>query len=313
MKKTISICVPCYDEEENVLPAYRELIRVTKPLTNYSFEFVCVDNGSLDKTRGEIRKLVKKDKRVVGVFLTRNFGAEASGEAAMNHASGNAVVIYHCDMQDPADLIPRYVRKWEEGYDTVVGVYTKTEDIFPMGLMRKLFYRFYKAISNINVPVNAGASCLMDRKVLNALRLFPEKFRFFRGLRSWVGFKAAYISYERKKRQHGQSSYHLLDYFKHAERSFFGFSYLPLDLIIYAGLAIVGISFLFLIGYLVNIFLWGNAANELVTLLTVIVLFGGIQLLALSMVGKYIQVIVEETKSRPMYIVEEVVGKKIVW
>ncbi len=293
-----------------MLPAYQELVRVTKPLNKYTFEFVYADNCSTDKTRERIRGLVHKDKRVVGVFLSRNFGAEASGEAAMDHATGDAVVIYHCDMQDPADLIPRYVRKWEEGYDTVVGVYTKTEDIFPMGLMRKLFYRFYKAISNIDVPVNAGASCLMDRKVLNALKLFPEKFRFFRGLRSWVGFKTAYVTYARKKREHGQSSYHLLDYFKHAERSFFGFSYLPLDLIIYAGLAIVGISFLFLIGYLISIILLGNEASEMVILLTVIMLFGGIQLLALSIVGKYVQVIVEETKSRPMYIVEEIAQRK---
>ncbi|MBI5619964.1 glycosyltransferase family 2 protein [Candidatus Gottesmanbacteria bacterium] len=307
-KKLISICIPCYNEEENMGPSYRELQRVTKPPAKYSFEFVYVDNGSSDKTRGEIRKLVAKDKRVTGVFLSRNFGAEASGEAAMDHARGDAVVIYHCDMQDPANLIPVFIKKWEEGYDSVVGIYTKTEDIFPMGLVRKLFYRFFKAMSNIDVPVNAGAFSLMDRKILDALKKFPEKFRFFRGLRAWVGFKTAYVPYERKRRERGKSSYNLLDYFKHAERSFFGFSYLPLDLIIYAGLAIVGISFLFLIGYLLSIFLLGNKASEMVILLTVIMLFGGIQLLALSMVGKYVQVIVEETKSRPMYIVEEVVG-----
>ncbi len=310
MKKLISICVLCYNEEENVLPAYRELTRMAKPLTNYSFEFVYVDNCSTDKTRERIRGLINKDKRVVGVFLSRNFGPEASGEAGMDHATGDAVVIYQCDMQDPANLIPIFIKKWEAGYDTVVGTYTKTEDIFPMGYVRKLFYRFFKAMSNIEVPVNAGAFCLMDRKILSALGKFPEKFRFFRGLRAWVGFKTAYIPYVRQRRMRGKSSYNLARYLKHAERSFFGFSYLPLDFIIYTGLVMVGISFIFLIGYLISIFLLGNTASELVTLLTVIVFFGGIQLLALSMVGKYVQVIVEETKSRPMYIVEEIARKK---
>src|SRR3989344_4917672 len=218
-KKVISICIPCYNEDENVVPAYQELIRVTTPLKRHAFEFVFADNCSTDKTREKIRRLAKKDKRVVGIFLSRNFGAEASGEAAMDYATGDAVVIYHCDMQDPADSIPVFIKKWEEGYDSVVGTYTKTEDIFPMGLVRKLFYRFFKAMSNIEVPVNAGAFCLMDRKILDALKKFPEKFRFFRGLRAWVGFKTAYVPYARKRRERGTSSYTLFDYFKHAERS----------------------------------------------------------------------------------------------
>ncbi|MBI5449207.1 glycosyltransferase family 2 protein [Candidatus Gottesmanbacteria bacterium] len=307
--KIISICLPCYNEEENVLPAYRELLGVLKPFSRYAFEFVFVDNCSIDNTRGCIESLVKKDPRVKGVFLSRNFGPEASGEAAMDHADGDAVIIYHSDMQDPADLIPGFIRKWEEGFHTVVGVYTKTEDIFPMGLLRKLFYRFFRFISTVDIPVNAGAFCLIDRKVLRALKLFPEKYRFFRGLRAWVGFRTAYIKYERKRRVRGKSSYHLLDYFKHAERSFFGFSYLPLDLIIYAGLIIVAVSFLFFLWQLTNAFVLRNPASEFVMLITVIVLFGGIQLLALSMVGKYIQVIVEETKSRPMYIVDRIVKR----
>lgn len=308
--KTISLCLPCYNEEENIIPAYRDLVRVTKQFFQYRFEFVFADNCSTDETRARIQELVKKDKRVVGVFLSRNFGPEASGEAAMDFASGDAVVIYQSDMQDPADLIPAFIHKWEEGFDTVVGVYTKTEDVFPMGFIRRLFYRFFKALSNIEVPVNAGAFCLMDRKVLRALKLFPEKFRFFRGLRAWVGFKTAYIPYARKRRERGKSSYNLFDYFKHAERSFFGFSYMPLDLIIYAGLIIVAISFLFFLWQLMNVFVLSNPASEFVMLITVIVLFGGIQLLALSMVGKYIQVIVEETKSRPMYVVDKVVQRR---
>lgn len=307
-KKTIVIGVPCFNEEENVLPCFHALARVTKPFDRtYIFHFMFVDNGSGDRTRSVIRTLAKKERRVTGVFLTRNFGPEASGEAAMAYAKGDAFVYYPCDMQDPEALIPEFIRKWEAGYDTVVGVYTKTKDPWVVAQVRKLFYTILKAMADIDVPVNAGVFCLMDRKVLDALKLFPERFRFFRGLRAWVGFKTAYITYERRKRERGVSSYNVYRYIKHAERSFLGLSYLPLDAIIYAGVFLVVCSFIFLVLYIFGIVFFHFRLSEGVAILTGMVLFGGIQLLALSMIGKYVQVIVEETKSRPMYIVEEVV------
>lgn len=147
----------------------------------------------------------------------------------------------------------------------------------------------------------------MDKKVVNAVKKLPEKYRFFRGLRAWVGFKTSYVIYERKRRLRGKSSYNLLRYLHLAERSFFGFSYLSLDIIVYLGLLIVSAAFIWMIAYLSLFFLFGQSIKESTLILLFVVLFGGIQLLALSIIGKYIQVIVEETKNRPVYLVEEIV------
>jgi len=176
--------------------------------------------------------------------------------------------------------------------------------------LRKNFYKLFKRISDIDIPVNAVGTGLLDRKALNILRQLPEKYRFFRGLRAWIGFKTAYVYYNRRKRQLGKSSYRIFDYFKHAERGLFGFSYLVLDLMVYAGFILVFLSFLFIIGYLMLFFLYGNPIKGAVTILVAIVFFGGIQLLAISIIGKYIQVITEETKNRPIYIVDETINIK---
>lgn len=310
-KKLISIYVPCFNEEENVDAAYQELVKTIKELPRkYDVEYIFIDNGSTDDTRKKILALVHKYKKVKGIFLSRNFGPEASGQAGFDYARGDAVIIFPCDLQEPAALILKFIPLWEKGFDSVVGVYTKTRDFWWMAILRKLFYRMMKLISNVDIPVNSSGYGLVDRKVVNAMAKLPEVYRFSRGIRSWVGFKTAYVSYERRKRLHGKSSYSLLGYFRHAERSVFGFSYLPLDLLVYLGLFLVALSCLFIIGYLLFFFLFGNPIKGAVTILVAIVFFGGINLLALSIIGKYIQVIVEETKARPPYIVEKIEGGK---
>lgn len=305
----ISIGVICFNEELNVLPAYKELRAVTDTSQNYNFEFVFVDNGSTDNTREEIRKITKIDRRVFGVFLSRNFGNEASIQASLDYASGEAYICYEGDLQDPAKVILDFIKEWEKGFDVVVGIRTKIADSFFMTKIRKLYYRIFRSISNIEVPVDAGSFALIDKKVMTAIKGLPEKHRFNRGLRAWVGFKTTYVYYHRQKRQRGKSSYDLLGYIHHAEKSFFGFSYLPLDIIVYTGLLIVTLSFIFVVVYLSSFFLFGQKIQESKLILSSIILFGGIQLLALSVIGKYIQVIVEETKSRPVYIVEEITKK----
>ena len=310
-KKLVSIGAPCFNEELNIIPFYQELTKIINKIEKYDFELIFVDNGSTDNTRDKIRKLAAKDKRIVCVFLSRNFGPEASGQAALDYVSGDVFITMACDLQDPPDLILKFLKKWEEGYGVVFGIYTKSEDNFIITLMRKVFYLVYKKISNINVPVNATGYSLIDNKVIRALKTLPEKYRFVRGLKVWVGFKTAYIYYKKGNRKHGKSSYNIFDYLHHAERGIFGFSYLLLDLIIYLGFILVGLSFLFIIVYLFLFFLFGNPIKGAVTILVAIVFFGGIQLLAISIIGKYIEVIVEETKNRPMYIIEDTVNLKL--
>ena len=304
-KKLISIGIPSFNEELNVIPIYIALKKITEKIKKYNFEFIFVDNGSTDATREKITELVSKDACVVGVFLSRNFGPEASGQAALDYTSGDAFICMSCDLQEPPSMIPKFIKKWEEGYNVVFGIYSKSTDSIFMTVMRRLFYFVYKKISNINVPVNATGFSLIDNNVIEALKMLPEKYRFNRGLKVWVGYKTAYIRYDKGKRMRGKSSYYIFDYIKHAERGVFGFSYLLLDGIIYLGFILVGLSFLFIVLYLFLSFLYGNPIKGAVTILVSIVFFGGVNLLGLSIIGKYIQVIVEETKHRPMYIVED--------
>ena len=309
-RKIISFVIPCFNEEENVGYVYSALKEISTKLKNYEVEFVYVDNGSSDNTRNEIKKLTRKDKRVSGVFLSRNFGPESSVHAGLDHIHGDAAIVYESDLQDPPEVILQFVKKWEEGYDVVLGVRTKIEDNFAMTFFRTWFYKILKLVSDIEIPVNSGSYSLMTRRVVDNMQSLPEKFRMMRGLRAWVGFKTAYITYHRRRRQRGKSSYNFFRYVKHAERSFFGFSYLPLDIMIYSGFLLVFFSFLFIVGYLLFFLLFGNPIKGAVTILVAIVFFGGIQLMAMSILGKYIQVIMEETKSRPVYIVDQIVATK---
>ena len=310
MRKKISIAIPCFNEEMNVKAMYNRIRPVIQKFKQYDFEFVMVDNGSTDKTKTVIKELIKKDKRIIGIFLSRNFGPEASGTACYTYATGDAIIGIAADLQDPPELIPQFIKKWEQGNDIVFGIYTKTTDSFFITWLRKIFYKIFKYISNIDVPINATGFGLVSRKAINAFLSLPEKFRFSRGLLSWVGFKRDYIYYEKHRREKGKSSYTIFDYVKHAERGIFGFSYLILDLMIYGGFILVLFSFLFIVVYLYTVFVIGNPINASIPTLLTIVFFGGVQLLAISIIGKYIQVIVEETKARPTYIVDQVINSK---
>lgn len=309
MKKLISLVIVCYNEEENIIPCQRALTEITRSQKNYTFEFVYTDNGSSDDTRKMIKKIAEKDARVTGVFLSRNFGPESSIQAGLDHAKGDAVIIYEGDMQDPPEVIADFIRQWEAGYDVVVGVRTKIEDKPMMTFIRSVYYKVFHHVANIYIPVNAGLYSLLSRKIVDAIHSLPEKYRFFRGLRSWVGFKTTYVSYQRRKRERGKSSYSLWGYLSHAERSFFGFSYLQLTVIVYAGLALVALSFLALLITLTLFLIYRVPPSGISLVLIAIIFFGGIELMAISIIGKYIQVIVEETKARPVYIVEEVFKK----
>lgn len=310
MKKNISIIIPCFNEEENIESTYKKIKGILKKNSSYVFEYIIVDNGSSDGTKSLIKKLARNDKRVKAVFLSRNFGPEASATACYTYASGDAVIGIAADLQDPPELIPQFIKKWEQGNDIILGIYKKTADVPLIIFFRKLFYGFFKKISNIDVPINATGFGLIDRKAVNAFLSLPEKFRFTRGLLSWIGFKRSYIYYDRNKRTKGKSSYNFFDYVKHAERGVFGFSYLILDLMVYGGFFLVLLTFIFIIGYLYTVLVIRNPINASIPLMLGIVFFGGIQLLAISIIGKYVQVIVEETKNRPNYIVEDTINLK---
>lgn len=304
-KKLISFGIPCFNEELNVARTYTILKKTVSKVQNYQYEYIFVDNGSTDDTKNEIKKLAKKNKDVVGIFLSRNFGPEGSTQATIDFAKGDAMILYDCDLQDPPELVLTLIKKWGKSFELVIGVRKKTQERILMRLARKSFYRIFKKVSNVDIPVDAGHFSLMDRKVIDALKQLPEKYRFYRGLRAWVGFKTTYVFYERNRREFGKSAANTLYYFNYAIRSFFGFSYLPLNITIYTGFLLILFSFIFILIYLLRFLYLGIAIDATTIIILLVVLFGGSQLLAISMIGKYIQVIIEETKNRPLYIVEE--------
>lgn len=309
-KKLISIGIPCFNEELNVIPTYQQLVKITSKIKKYTFEFIFVDNGSSDKTRNKIETIVNRDNRVIGVFLSRNFGPEASRQALLDQAQGDAVINLQADLQDPPELIPKFIKKWEEGNDIVIGIYTRTDDNFVMSMIRRMFYFIFKKIVNIDVSANANSFGLIDKKVLDVIRSLPEKYRFYRGLLFWVGFKRAYINYQRRKRLRGKSSYNIFDYIKHSERGIFGFSFIILDVMTYSGFFLVFISFNLLLGYMLYILMTEHALTWSIINFMVIIFFGGVQLFTASIIGKYIEVIVEETKNRPVYILDKIIRKE---
>ncbi len=307
-KQLISIGIPCFNEELNVQSAYDSLKTETTKIKKYNFEYIFVDNGSLDKTRNKIMDLAKKDKQVRGIFLSRNFGPEATPQAALDYAKGDAFILFEGDLQDPPELIPKFIKKWEEGYQEVLGSWTRVKGNIVGTFMRKIFYEVFSKISNTDMQMNAGSYGLIDKKVIDALKQLPEKYRFYRGLRSWVGFKTTYLSYERQERMRGKTSYHFLDYIKHAERGLFGFSYLVLDVILYGGLMVIFTSFVGILWYLFSVFGNGNRVNTSIPIMLAVVFFAGVQLLAIGIIGKYIHIVMEEAKGRPVYIVDKVIN-----
>lgn len=307
--KTISIIIPTYNEEENIEYAYARLLgMMKKSLPGYDYEIVFVDNASKDKSRELIKKICRRDKKVTALFMSRNFTSEYSSQAAMKQAIGDAITVVDCDLQDPPEVIPEFVKEWEKGAQVVIGIRKKINDTFFMTIIRKSFYVIFKKLANIDMPLDAGSFCLLDRKVMEVINNLPERNRFFRGLRAWVGFKVAEVVYERKGRKFGNTKNTIFDYIRDSQRGLLGFSFVPLDLMSTFGLILTLLSFVFLIIYLIIVLFLGNPIRAQIPVLLAIVFFGGIQMLAISIVGKYIQIIFEEVKQRPTYIIDEVVN-----
>lgn len=310
-KKRISFIVPCYNEEENIPITYKELTKTALSLENYDYEIIFINNGSEDRSEELIKEITKKDPKVIAVLLSRNFGPESSALAGLHHANGDAIICIEADLQDPVELIPEFVKKWEAGFDIVLGRRDSGEEGKIINYIRKIFYKILKKVSYIDIPVNVGGFSLFDKKVNNAMNRLDEKNRFVRAIRSWVGFKSCQIPYERRKRKYGKSSYNsIFAYMRHAEKGLISFSNLPLELLTYVGMILVLISIITILIYIILFFTSGNPITASATIFLSIFFFGSIQILAISIIGKYIAIIFEETKNRPHYIVKELINYK---
>lgn len=305
-KKKLSAVVACYLDEQAIPIMYKRLTAVFNKI-KVDYEIIFVNDGSPDSTEKLLYKLVEKDSHVTAVNHSRNFSSQMAFTSGMDIATGDAVILLDGDLQDPPEIIEKFYSKWVEGFDVVYGVRIKRDAPFYMDLCYKLFYRIFHKISYVKIPLDAGDFSLMDQKVVRVLKTFPERDRFLRGLRAWVGFKQIGISYERPKRMFGKTTNSLTKNINWATKGVFSFSYVPLQIMTAISFFVFFIALVGVIYQIVAQVVFHSAPQGITTIMIIVLFIGAIQLLGISMLGQYIGKIFEEVKQRPKYIIKSIV------
>jgi len=305
MLKKISAVIACYKDGQAIPYMHQRLTKVFHKI-GVDYEIIFVNDGSPDHTEDLLQELVGTDPHVVAVNHSRNFSSQMAFTSGMDIAEGDAVVLLDGDLQDPPELIEEFYKKWMEGFDVVYGVRTKREAPLLMQIAYKLFYRIFHKLSYVKIPLNAGDFSLMDRKVVEVMKAFPERDRFLRGLRAWTGFKQAGVAYARPERMFGKTTNNFFKNFNWATKGIFSFSYVPLELMTMFSIAVFFIALLGIVIQLILRFIDPSAPRGYTTILISILFMGAIQLLGISVLGQYIGKIFEEVKARPKYIVKSI-------
>ena len=307
----VSVVVPIYNEELIINEFYDRIKNVLENLKpRYNHELIFVNDGSEDKSLEILKEMTQKDKTVKVINFSRNFGHQSAITAGIENANGYAVVVIDGDLQDPPEVIPDMVSKWEEGYKVVYGVRIKRRGVNMLKVMTYgIFYRLINLLSEPKLPLYAGDFRLMDRVVVETLNSFPEKNRYIRGLVTWIGYSQYGLPYERDSRYAGRSKYTSKKLFKLALDGITSFSIRPLYVASYMGMFITIISLLFAIwSFIKKIVNPEYVVAGWASIIIVILFLGGIQLLFLGLIGQYIGRIYLETKLRPHYVVDSKYG-----
>jgi len=297
----ISCVIACYKDAQAIPVMYERITTTFKKLPAH-YEIIFVNDSSPDNTEEILKQFCNKDNHVVAITHSRNFGSQSAFMSGMEVATGDAVVLMDGDLQDPPELIEQFYAKWKQGYDVVYGVREKRETTFLLGVLYKLFYKLFSSMANLTIPRNAGDFSLIDRKVVNKLLALPETEQFLRGLRAWVGFKQTGVDYLRPERAFGKSTNNWRKNIWWAKKAIFSFSFVPIEIIGYTGALFTKLGFLGLVVELLLKCMHSAHYSWNVTIVLLFIFFGGIQLLAVSVLGEYISKIVEETKKRPKFI-----------
>jgi dolichol-phosphate mannosyltransferase len=308
MKKKIklSAIIACYKDAQAIPIMYQRLKKVFSVLV-VDYEIIFVNDGSPDDTFAILENICQRDKHVIAIHHSRNFGSQNAFTSGLRIATSDAVILLDGDLQDPPELIDQFIQKWQEGYEVVYGIRVKRDATLFLQIAYKLFYRIFRAASYIPMPLDAGDFSLLDRRVVDSLNQLPENNRFIRGLRSWVGFRQTGIPYKRPERLFGKTTNSLFKNLGWARRGIFSFSYIPIDLITWLAFGAVILSFTLIILYVLVLFVKPGLISSSFAILVIMILFiGGIQLLSLSIIGSYIAHIYDEVKRRPPYIISKV-------
>lgn len=302
-----SIVIPVFNERETIPTLYDRVKKVIDTL-DAPAEVVMVDDGGSDGSFELLKDIHRKDPRFKVLSFSRNFGHQIAISAGIEHAHGDAVMIIDGDLQDPPEVLPAFIAKWKEGNDVVYAVRTKRKENIFKRAAYALFYRLLNRLSYLDVPLDSGDFCLMDKRVVEALRRLPERKRFVRGLRTWVGFRQVGLAYERERRYAGEPKYTFGKLLGLAYDGIFSISTTPLRIAVYIGFSLAGLAFLGGLLVIYDKLASGISIAGWSSTIVIITFLGGVTLGTLGMIGEYVSRIYDEVKSRPLYVVREKLG-----
>ncbi|MBE3143121.1 MAG: glycosyltransferase family 2 protein [Planctomycetes bacterium] len=304
--KLISILSPCYNEVECIEDVYRQVRAAMASLPSYDYEHVFIDNNSTDGTIPALRRLAGQDKKVKVIINARNFGHVRSPFHGLLQAKGDAVIGIASDLQDPPEMIPAFVKKWEEGYKIVIGIKTKSKENFIVFGLRKMFYRLIKLLSETEQIKNFTGFGLYDRTVIDLIRQFDDPYPYFRGLISEIGFERAEIEFTQPKRKKGRTKNNFYTLYDLAMLGFVNHSKLPLRMASFIGFIVAFASLLVAIGYFIyKLIYWKSFQVGSAPLVVGLFFFAAVQLFFIGIIGEYIGAIYTQVKKRPLVIEKE--------
>jgi len=305
-----SVIVPLYNENLVIKESYQRLKEVMDSVKE-NYEIIFINDGSTDETRDKVEKICNEDKKIKLINFSRNFGHQAAISAGMELAQGDAIIVIDADLQDPPEVIPKMIEKWKEGYEVVYGKRIKREgDSFFKKITAKIFYRVFKSMTSINIPVDAGDFRLIDRKVCDVLTSLPERNRYVRGLVSWVGYKQTFVEISRQERFAGETKYPLKKMIKLAIDGITSFSYKPLAIVGYFGGLTSLIGLISIIGVIINGLVNKTPFLNFGLIIAINLLMFGLVFISIGIMGEYIGRIFDESKARPNYIIASTVNYK---
>ncbi len=306
--RLLSILVPCYNEQGNIEPFIAEIAPVLKSIET-DYEIIFIDDGSEDNTQQKIARMAEENKHIKLISLSRNFGKEAALTAGLDFATGDIVFPIDVDLQDPVDLIPSMIDKWEEGADVVLAQrINRSSENFIKKMAVKFFYKLISFLSSTPMPENVGDYRLMDRTVVDCIKQLPEKTRFMKGILSWPGFNTEVVTFSRPERAVGRSKWPLWKLLNHALDGVFSFSTAPLRMWTYIGLVLSFVSLAYLLFIVFRTFILGVDVPGYASLVSIILFFSGINLIGLGILGEYLGRVFIEVKQRPIYLIKLKIG-----
>jgi glycosyltransferase involved in cell wall biosynthesis len=301
---TLTVVVPAYNESAGLRDFHARLAAVFDRLS-LACTVLYIDDGSRDDTWQVIESLAASDARVASLRLSRNFGKELALTAGLDHTDADAVVVIDADLQDPPELIPDFVARWQEGYDVVFGTrIARDGETWIKRTTAAAFYRVMERLSSTPIPRDTGDFRLMSRRAVDALRGMRERHRFMKGLFAWVGFRQVALPYHRDARHAGSSSFNYWKLWNFALEGITSFSSVPLRMATYVGLVTAFAAFGFGVWIMLKTLLWGDPVAGYPSLMVVMLFLGGVQLMALGIIGEYLGRLYEEVKARPLYLID---------